>query len=626
MRAAIARVACWRACRRRCRIPAAQWDALHDGRNPFVAHAFLSGLEQHGCLRARLGLDAAAPDAVGRRRRWSPRRPATCKANSHGEFVFDHAWAHAYAQHGLDYFPKWLCAVPYSPVTGPRLLARDDGAPARAGRRRSARAVRARRAGRRRTSISMPSGRATRVRRRLAAAHRRAVPLAQRPRAGRTSTTSSLPSTTSTARTSARSAPRSRARGVTLPRRARRRGQRRRPGDDARLLPADLRRIRQHARADAGVPPAPGARRCRAHWCCSWPSAKAQPIAGALCLRGGDTLYGRYWGADRTDARPAFRDLLLPGHRLLPARRPDAFRARRAGRAQARARLPADARAQPPLDRATPDFARRIARLVRAGSGFGAALRRDARLAFAVQVARADDRHAHADVMRDVAMRPPASLPTDPDAPFPPARHGIARARRPAGRGRRPVAAAAAQCLSARHLSLVFARAQPILWWSPDPRMVFRTDGVRLSSRFRRWLRAVDWTVRADTAFDAGDRQPARASRAPASAAPGSPRRCWPPTATLHRLGPRALRRGVRRASAWSAASTASRSAGCSSARACSAPNPAARRWRWPPSPTACTEWGWPLIDAQVENDAPAAAWAPNRWPRDALPGAGRRA
>src|SRR5690606_15245875 len=41
----------------------------------------------------------------------------------HGEFVFDHAWAHAYARHGLDYFPKLLCAVPYSPVTGPRLLA-----------------------------------------------------------------------------------------------------------------------------------------------------------------------------------------------------------------------------------------------------------------------------------------------------------------------------------------------------------------------------------------------------------------------------------------------------------------------------------------------------------------------
>lgn len=107
-------------------IPAQAWDALHDGRNPFVAHAFLHGLEAHGCLRAQWG--------------WRPQHltlwdgdelravaPMYLKDNSHGEFVFDHAWAHAYAQHGLDYFPKWLCAVPYSPVTGPRLLARTAG-------------------------------------------------------------------------------------------------------------------------------------------------------------------------------------------------------------------------------------------------------------------------------------------------------------------------------------------------------------------------------------------------------------------------------------------------------------------------------------------------------------------
>ena len=105
-------------------VPADDWDALHDGRNPFIAHAFLNGLEDAGCLRPDWG--------------WTPHHlalwdgetlvaaaPAYLKDNSHGEFVFDHAWAHAYAQHGLDYFPKWLAAVPYSPVTGPRLLARD---------------------------------------------------------------------------------------------------------------------------------------------------------------------------------------------------------------------------------------------------------------------------------------------------------------------------------------------------------------------------------------------------------------------------------------------------------------------------------------------------------------------
>ncbi len=107
--------------------PAAAWDALHDGRNPFVSHAFLHGLEANGCLREDWG--------------WTPHHatlwmddrlvaaaPGYLKDNSHGEFVFDHAWAHAYAQHGLDYYPKWLGAVPYSPVTGPRLLAGDtDG-------------------------------------------------------------------------------------------------------------------------------------------------------------------------------------------------------------------------------------------------------------------------------------------------------------------------------------------------------------------------------------------------------------------------------------------------------------------------------------------------------------------
>ena len=112
-------------------VPATEWDALHDG-HPFVSHAFLAGLETHGCLRASYGWTPAhvavyEGDALDGRRLVAA-APGYRKANSHGEFVFDHAWAHAYAQHGLDYFPKWLGAVPYSPVTGPRVLARDDGA------------------------------------------------------------------------------------------------------------------------------------------------------------------------------------------------------------------------------------------------------------------------------------------------------------------------------------------------------------------------------------------------------------------------------------------------------------------------------------------------------------------
>ncbi len=106
-------------------VPAAAWDALHDSRNPFVSHAFLAGLEQQGCLRPEWGW---VPHhlTLWRGEELVGAAPGYLKENSHGEFVFDHAWANAYARHGLDYYPKWLGASPYSPVTGPRLLARND--------------------------------------------------------------------------------------------------------------------------------------------------------------------------------------------------------------------------------------------------------------------------------------------------------------------------------------------------------------------------------------------------------------------------------------------------------------------------------------------------------------------
>jgi len=102
-------------------IPAAAWNALLPDDNPFVDHAFLDGLERHGCIARAQGwqpyhvglYDGDALIAAA---------PLYLKGNSHGEFVFDWSWASAYARHGLDYYPKLLCAVPYSPVTGPRLL------------------------------------------------------------------------------------------------------------------------------------------------------------------------------------------------------------------------------------------------------------------------------------------------------------------------------------------------------------------------------------------------------------------------------------------------------------------------------------------------------------------------
>lgn len=102
-------------------IPAEAWNALLPDDNPFVDHAFLVGLERHGCIDTRTGW---LPHHLGLydRDRLVAAAPLYLKGNSHGEFVFDWSWASAYEQHGLDYYPKLLCAVPYSPVPGPRLL------------------------------------------------------------------------------------------------------------------------------------------------------------------------------------------------------------------------------------------------------------------------------------------------------------------------------------------------------------------------------------------------------------------------------------------------------------------------------------------------------------------------
>jgi len=102
-------------------INARDWERLDHSDNPFLSHAFLGGLESSGSIGPHIG--------------WQPHHlalfengalaafsPAYIKTNSHGEFVFDWAWADAYHRHGLNYYPKLLTAVPYSPVTGPRLL------------------------------------------------------------------------------------------------------------------------------------------------------------------------------------------------------------------------------------------------------------------------------------------------------------------------------------------------------------------------------------------------------------------------------------------------------------------------------------------------------------------------
>jgi predicted N-acyltransferase len=109
-------------------IDPAAWDRLNRDSHPFTTHAFLHGLEQHGCLRASLGWRAHHV-TLWRGATLVAAAPAYLKTNSHGEFVFDHAWADAYERTGLAYYPKLLCAVPYTPVTGPRLLVAADEPP-----------------------------------------------------------------------------------------------------------------------------------------------------------------------------------------------------------------------------------------------------------------------------------------------------------------------------------------------------------------------------------------------------------------------------------------------------------------------------------------------------------------
>ncbi|GLQ97603.1 GNAT family N-acetyltransferase [Dyella mobilis] len=108
-------------------IPAAKWDALCPDDNPFLSHAFLAGLERTGCIRPDWGWQAHHL-GLYRNGELLAAAPLYLKGNSHGEFVFDWSWASAWERAGGDYYPKLLNAVPYSPVTGPRLLVgRDAG-------------------------------------------------------------------------------------------------------------------------------------------------------------------------------------------------------------------------------------------------------------------------------------------------------------------------------------------------------------------------------------------------------------------------------------------------------------------------------------------------------------------
>ena len=102
-------------------IPALEWDALA-GDDPFLAHAYLYALQESDCATGQHGWQAQFITL------WQDGRllgamPLYLKMNSYGEHVFDFAWADAYHRHGLRYYPKLVCTIPFTPVTGTRLLA-----------------------------------------------------------------------------------------------------------------------------------------------------------------------------------------------------------------------------------------------------------------------------------------------------------------------------------------------------------------------------------------------------------------------------------------------------------------------------------------------------------------------
>ncbi|HDS0923533.1 TPA: leucyl/phenylalanyl-tRNA--protein transferase [Stenotrophomonas maltophilia] len=207
----------------------------------------------------------------------------------------------------------------------------------------------------------------------------------------------------------------------------------------------------------------------------------------------------------------------------------------------------------------------------------------------------------------------PWRLDDRPDAPFPPAETAL---RDPDG-----LLALGGDLSPVRLLNAYaggifpwFSEGQPLLWWSPDPRMVFRTDGVHLSSRFRRTLRASGWVVRADTRFREVI-EACAASPRPGQDGTWITRDMAEAYVALHALGFAhsvevlhgdrlvggiygvAIGRMFFGESMFSAASGGSKVALAGLAHGLSS-------------------WGWPLIDAQVENEH-LLRMGGERWPRE---------
>ncbi|AOJ32259.1 GNAT family N-acetyltransferase [Burkholderia metallica] len=113
-------------------VPADEWNALlaRDAQpTPFLRHEFLDALHVARCAVDDTGWSPHFVTLTDPRTgRLAAAAPVYAKQHSYGEYVFDWAWADAYQRNDLPYYPKLLCAVPFTPVQGTRLLAADDDA------------------------------------------------------------------------------------------------------------------------------------------------------------------------------------------------------------------------------------------------------------------------------------------------------------------------------------------------------------------------------------------------------------------------------------------------------------------------------------------------------------------
>ncbi len=98
------------------------WNALAGDSFPFMRHEFLVALERHDCVGERYGWLPQHILVYDDKEQLVGAAPMYNKDNSYGELVFDWGWADAYHRNGLNYYPKLVIAIPYTPATGPRLL------------------------------------------------------------------------------------------------------------------------------------------------------------------------------------------------------------------------------------------------------------------------------------------------------------------------------------------------------------------------------------------------------------------------------------------------------------------------------------------------------------------------